>query len=121
MAPALGPLGIWTFALDRRPMAEAQEAAAELEALGYGAIWVPEAVGREPFAVPLHHRAPVLVALIQVKELGSQQSPLEGVQPAVSTAQLVDVPAVAGPSVVSQLPDARDQSLVVRDDRAAVP
>lgn len=31
-------------------MAKAQEAACELEELGYGCIWVPEAVGREPFA-----------------------------------------------------------------------
>ena len=31
-------------------MARSQEAIAELEALGYRAVWVPEAVGREPFA-----------------------------------------------------------------------
>ena len=31
-------------------MSKAQEAARELEELGYGCIWVPEAVGREPFA-----------------------------------------------------------------------
>ncbi|NDC47085.1 MAG: LLM class flavin-dependent oxidoreductase, partial [Actinobacteria bacterium] len=46
----LGRVGIWTFALDLQPMRKAQEAAAELESLGYGCIWVPEAVGREPFA-----------------------------------------------------------------------
>lgn len=45
----LGKVGIWTFALDLQPGARAQEAAAELEALGYGAIWVPEALGREAF------------------------------------------------------------------------
>jgi probable F420-dependent oxidoreductase len=47
---ALGRLGLWTFALDMQPMGAAQEAAAEIEELGYGAVWVPEAVGREPFA-----------------------------------------------------------------------
>lgn len=31
-------------------MAQAREAMAELDALGFGAVWVPEAVGREPFA-----------------------------------------------------------------------
>jgi probable F420-dependent oxidoreductase len=31
-------------------MRAAQEAVGELEELGFGAIWVPEAVGREPFA-----------------------------------------------------------------------
>jgi probable F420-dependent oxidoreductase len=46
----LGSLGLWTFQLDIQPMARAQEAIAELEELGYGAVWVPEAVGREPFA-----------------------------------------------------------------------
>ena len=46
----LGRVGIWTFALDLQPMSKAQEAARELEELGYGCIWVPEAVGREPFA-----------------------------------------------------------------------
>jgi probable F420-dependent oxidoreductase len=46
----LGRVGLWTFQLDLQPMAEAQETVAELESLGFGAIWVPEAVGREPFA-----------------------------------------------------------------------
>src|SRR5689334_18099668 len=45
----IGRIGIWTFALDLQPAARAQEAAAEIEALGYGAIWVPEALGREAF------------------------------------------------------------------------
>jgi probable F420-dependent oxidoreductase len=46
----LGRLGVWTFQLDLQPMNAAREAVAELEELGYGAVWVPEAVGREPFA-----------------------------------------------------------------------
>ncbi len=50
MGVDIGRLGIWTFALDLQPMRAAQEAAAELEELGYGALWLPEAVGREPFA-----------------------------------------------------------------------
>jgi len=45
----IGRIGIWTFALDLQPAAKAQEAAAEIEALGYGAIWIPEALGREAF------------------------------------------------------------------------
>ncbi len=43
----LGRVGIWTAALDQQPVAGAQAAAAELEALGYGALWFPEAMGRE--------------------------------------------------------------------------
>lgn len=34
--------------LDLQPIARAREVAAELEELGYGAIWVPDAVGRDP-------------------------------------------------------------------------
>jgi probable F420-dependent oxidoreductase len=48
--PHLGPLGIWTFQLDPQPMTRAQEAAAELDELGFSALWLPEAVAREPFA-----------------------------------------------------------------------
>jgi probable F420-dependent oxidoreductase len=43
----LGTVGIWTGQLDLQPAARAREVAAELEELGYGALWVPEAVGRE--------------------------------------------------------------------------
>jgi probable F420-dependent oxidoreductase len=42
------PFGLWTFALDLQPAGAAGEAAAELEALGYRTVWIPEAVGREP-------------------------------------------------------------------------
>lgn len=43
----LGRVGLWTFQLDLQPSAQAKETAAELEELGYGALWLPEAVGRE--------------------------------------------------------------------------
>src|SRR4051812_21135433 len=46
---SLGKVGIWTSALDAQPAARAVEVAAELETLGYGAIWLPEAVLRDPF------------------------------------------------------------------------
>jgi len=47
LAAHLGPVGIWTSRLDYQPAAKTQEAAAELEQLGFGAIWLPEAAGRE--------------------------------------------------------------------------
>jgi probable F420-dependent oxidoreductase len=43
----IGRVGIWTFALELQPAAKAQEAAAEIESLGYRALWIPEAMGRE--------------------------------------------------------------------------
>ena len=43
----LGTIGIWTHELDLMPQAEAQANVVALEELGYGAVWIPEAVGRE--------------------------------------------------------------------------
>jgi probable F420-dependent oxidoreductase len=43
----VGRVGIWTGTLDIQPAARAREAAAEVEELGYRALWIPEAVGRE--------------------------------------------------------------------------
>lgn len=46
---SLPPIGVWTGALDMVPAARAQELAAELEDLGYGALWLPEVAGRDLF------------------------------------------------------------------------
>ncbi len=43
----LGSVGIWTTRFEDHPAAKVQEAASELEDLGYGAIWFGEAAGRE--------------------------------------------------------------------------
>lgn len=45
----IGRIGVWTFQLDLVPSARAVEHVDELDELGYGAVWVPEAVGREAF------------------------------------------------------------------------
>jgi len=48
---ALGRVGVWSFALESLTAAEEREAAAEIESIGYGAIWIPEAVdSREIFS-----------------------------------------------------------------------
>ncbi|WP_067170662.1 TIGR03620 family F420-dependent LLM class oxidoreductase [Microtetraspora niveoalba] len=44
---ALGRVGIWTFDFDGQPAGKVREAAAEIEELGYGAIWFGEAFGRD--------------------------------------------------------------------------
>jgi probable F420-dependent oxidoreductase len=46
----LGKLGVWTW-LDAFSTDEAAAFAARVEAWGYSALWVPEAVGREPFSL----------------------------------------------------------------------
>ncbi|QUQ68887.1 TIGR03620 family F420-dependent LLM class oxidoreductase [Kutzneria sp. CA-103260] len=43
----LGSIGVWTFAFEGQPVSRLREAAAELDELGYGAIWFGEAFGRE--------------------------------------------------------------------------
>ncbi|MFC5746771.1 TIGR03620 family F420-dependent LLM class oxidoreductase [Actinomadura rugatobispora] len=46
---ALGRVGLWTFALEGRPAGWVRDAAAEIEDLGYGAIWFGESFGRDTF------------------------------------------------------------------------
>jgi len=43
----LGRVGLWTFYLDLEPSARAGEIVAELDELGYGAVWLPEVFGRD--------------------------------------------------------------------------
>ena len=45
----LGKLGVWFFT-DRLNAQEAATAARRMEDLGYAALWIPETVGRDPFA-----------------------------------------------------------------------
>ncbi len=58
----IGKFGVWTFAFDQLPNAQAGTLAAEVEALGYGAIWIPEAVGKDP----LVHSALLLSATSRI-------------------------------------------------------
>jgi probable F420-dependent oxidoreductase len=44
-ARGLGPIGIWSLELRFGDRGEAHEAAAELDQLGYGALWIPGGVG----------------------------------------------------------------------------
>jgi probable F420-dependent oxidoreductase len=60
----IGKLGFWFF-LDAMPARETAELAKKVERLGYGALWIPEAVGREPFphaAYLLTHTSRLVVA-----------------------------------------------------------
>lgn len=43
----LGRVGVWTFAFEGQPAGRVREAAAEIEELGYGAVWFGEAFGRD--------------------------------------------------------------------------
>jgi probable F420-dependent oxidoreductase len=48
--PDLGRLGVWGH-LDSLPVAELSDYATRVEELGFGTLWVPETVGREPFTL----------------------------------------------------------------------
>jgi probable F420-dependent oxidoreductase len=47
--PPIGAVGLWVSGMDLRPVAESAEVAAELETLGYGALWLSEGLVRDPF------------------------------------------------------------------------
>ncbi|WP_433337478.1 TIGR03620 family F420-dependent LLM class oxidoreductase [Spirillospora sp. CA-294931] len=46
MKAEAGRLGVWTLAMDAQPATRVRELAAEIEELGYGALWVGEEFGR---------------------------------------------------------------------------
>ncbi|MCP4210943.1 MAG: TIGR03620 family F420-dependent LLM class oxidoreductase [Halieaceae bacterium] len=50
MATKLNKLGVWAF-IDEMSAKEAADFASQLEAWGYSALWIPEAVGRDPFSI----------------------------------------------------------------------
>ena len=43
----LGRIGLWTHALDPLPWTQARDVALEIEQLGFGTLWLPEAVNRD--------------------------------------------------------------------------
>lgn len=49
----LGRLGVWA-PTDGMPVDDAAALAADLESEGYGALWLPETMGRDPFAHAAH-------------------------------------------------------------------
>jgi probable F420-dependent oxidoreductase len=58
IAEAIGPVGVWSFALDEQPAEGERSFAREVETLGFGALWYPESIGsKEAFS-----RAGVLLA-----------------------------------------------------------
>lgn len=45
----IGPVGIWQGIFDRHPAGRVREIAAELDAMGWPCVWIPETLGRDPF------------------------------------------------------------------------
>src|SRR5436305_14712701 len=50
-AARLGPIGVWSFDLERMSAADEGRLAQEIESLGFKALWIPESLGsKEVFA-----------------------------------------------------------------------
>ena len=79
----LGKLGVWSF-FDAMPAVEAAGAARRIESLGYGALWIPEAVGREAMAHAALARSKFQCA---VPTLELKMSFLEAAGPGIVTAE----------------------------------
>ena len=45
----IGRVGIWQGVLDQQPTSRVRELAAEIEAMGWPSLWLPEATGRDAF------------------------------------------------------------------------
>lgn len=45
--PDLGRVGLWTYFLDLQPADRVRDLVPEIEAMGWGCVWVPEAVNRD--------------------------------------------------------------------------
>ncbi|AKU15278.1 TIGR03620 family F420-dependent LLM class oxidoreductase [Luteipulveratus mongoliensis] len=53
MSLPIGPVGLWTTALDAVPAAEATDLVAEIDEQGWGSLWFGEAYGREAFTAAM--------------------------------------------------------------------
>ncbi len=45
----IGRIGLWQGVLDQQPSSRVREVVAEIEEMGWPTVWIPEAVGRDPF------------------------------------------------------------------------
>ncbi|HEY4024620.1 MAG TPA: TIGR03620 family F420-dependent LLM class oxidoreductase [Pseudonocardiaceae bacterium] len=73
----LGRFGVWTFDFEDQPAALMRASIQELEALGWGAFWIPERDGREAmthagFLLSCTDRIPVVNGIAQIRSRGAQ-------------------------------------------------
>jgi probable F420-dependent oxidoreductase len=63
LAEALGPVGVWSWALQRLSATDAGAATREFEALGYPVVWIPETLGNKEI---FSHAAILLAAATRI-------------------------------------------------------
>jgi len=71
LSKRIGRIGAYSFQFDALPMAEMRPAVAAIEALGYGAIWVPEFLAKEIYSnvalmLAATERVPVIPAIANI-------------------------------------------------------
>jgi probable F420-dependent oxidoreductase len=69
----LGTFGVWTFDFEHQPAARLREWIQELEDQGWGAVWIPELLGREAlshagYLLSCTNRIQVINAIAQISE-----------------------------------------------------
>ncbi len=67
LAKELGPVGVWSFALQRLAATDAGAAVRELEAMGYPSVWIPESLGSKE----IFSHAAILLAASERVVVGS--------------------------------------------------
>ncbi len=77
----LGRVGIWTFALNLVPSTRAGELARRLEELGYGTLWIPDALARDPLV-----QAALLLSATETLRVGTGIVSIYGRDAATMTA-----------------------------------
>jgi probable F420-dependent oxidoreductase len=60
---AIGRVGVWSISLERHPIGREQEALAEIESMGFPALWIPEGLGSKD---ALSHAALLLSAVKKI-------------------------------------------------------
>ncbi|WP_198655045.1 LLM class oxidoreductase [Streptomyces geranii] len=71
----LGTFGVYTFDFEVQPAALIRDSAQELEELGWGALWVPELLGRDAFThawflLAGTERMPIVDGIAQIRSRG---------------------------------------------------
>lgn len=79
--PNVGRLGVWTDQFDTQPVTAVREAAARIEELGFGALWLSEVTGREAFT-----QAALLLGATKLMTVGTAVATIYG-RDAVTMAQ----------------------------------
>jgi probable F420-dependent oxidoreductase len=81
--PDLGRVGLWTFFLDLQPADRVRDLVPEIEAMGWGCVWVPEAVNRDAMV-----NSALLLSVSTTLNIGTGIASIWGRDPMTTAASL---------------------------------